>query len=142
LEYHVIVGYFNQNKERLYSLAGHHPNLHLHENVTNMSEWMRTCDIAVSAAGTTTYELCACGIPSICLEIADNQKGAAAWEEKGYMYYAGNASLDMDTCMDKCTEYLLKYTQNREIRKNHSRRMQSLVDGRGAGRIAQYLLQN
>jgi UDP-2,4-diacetamido-2,4,6-trideoxy-beta-L-altropyranose hydrolase len=141
LEYHVIVGCFNRNREILYSLAECHPNIYLHENVTNMSEWMGNCDVAVSAAGTTTYELCACGIPSVCLEIADNQQGAAVWEERGYMFYAGNAADDMEQCIQKCEESILKYRESAALRKQHSLRMQSLVDGCGAKRIAEYLLR-
>lgn len=140
LEYHVIVGCFNQNREKLHLLADKNPNIYLHENVDNMSDWMRSCDAAISAAGTTIYELCACGIPTICLEIADNQEGAAIWEDTGYMLYAGNAYRDREQCMQGCLEALLKYKDSYEERKDKSMRMQSLIDGYGAVRIAKYLL--
>ncbi len=139
LEYHVIVGCFNQNKNGLYQMAERYSNIHLHENVNNMAEWMRKCDVAVSAAGTTIYELCACGIPSVCLEIAQNQEGAVTWEREGYMFYAGNAYKDMNQCMEICVESLLKLQNSYKIRKEKSRRMQSLVDGNGARRIAEYI---
>lgn len=140
LEYHVIVGCFNQNKEMLYLLADTHSNIYLHENVNNMSDWMRSCDVAVSAAGTTIYELCACGIPSVCLEIAENQEGAIIWEETGYMLYAGNAYKNRQQCMKKCIDALLRYKNHYQERRDKSIRMQSLVDGYGAMRIAQYLI--
>ncbi len=140
LEYDVIVGCFNRNRAELLSLQEQHSNIHLHENVVNMSEWMRACDVAISAAGTTTYELCACGIPTICLEIADNQEGAVCWQEKGYMKYVGNAYKDMDDCLKNCETALMEYHVNFEERKNVSKRMQSLVDGRGARRIASHIL--
>lgn len=140
LEYHVIAGCFNRNKEKLYRIAGDNPNFYIHENVANMSYWMRCCDVAVSAAGTTTYELCACGIPAVCFEIADNQEGAVVWEERGYMLYAGNACKDIDKCVQRCTEALLTYSTSYEMRRDKSMRMQSLVDGYGAKRIAKYLI--
>lgn len=139
LEYHVIVGCFNQNKEHLYALSERHSNIYLHENVTNMSEWMRSCDIAISAGGTTLYELCACGIPTICLEIADNQEGAIAWENRDYMTYAGNACKDMNDCVTRCIEGVQQYMQNYELRLRRSQRMQELIDGNGARRIAEYI---
>ena len=139
-EYHVIVGCFNQNKEELLSLQAQYNNIHLHENVTNMSAWMRACDVAISAAGTTTYELCACGIPTICLEIADNQEGAVCWQEQGYMRYAGNAYKDMGDCLKNCEIALLEYVMNYEERERISKRMQALVDGCGARRIAEHML--
>ncbi len=140
LEYHVIVGCFNENKDELYLLAESHNNIYLHENVNNMAEWMETCDVAISAAGTTVYELCACGIPSICLEVADNQKGIRIWGKKGYILYAGNAYEDINKCMKRCIKALLFYINNYEERKRKSINMQSLVDGYGAERIAEYVI--
>lgn len=140
LEYHVIVGCFNQNRDELRDLQQKYSNIHLHENVNNMSEWMRFCDVAISAAGTTTYELCACGIPSICLEIADNQEGAIMWEQEGYMKYAGNAYKDMESCIEQCRKALIEYQNRYEERLEISKRMQSLVDGCGACRIAEYIV--
>ncbi|MDO5154443.1 MAG: UDP-2,4-diacetamido-2,4,6-trideoxy-beta-L-altropyranose hydrolase [Eubacteriales bacterium] len=139
LDYHVIVGCFNQNKEHLYALSERHSNIYLHENVTNMSEWMRLCDIAISAGGTTLYELGACGIPTICLEIASNQEGAVAWEQRDYMTYAGNACKNMEVCMKNCLEGLRQYVSDYELRLRRSNRIQELIDGNGARRIAKYI---
>ncbi len=140
LEYHVIVGCFNQNKNLLKEVEREYANVILHENVNNISVWMRYCDVAISAAGTTTYELCACGVPSICMAVADNQEGAVKWERNGYMKYAGNAHKDMQQCMNRCKNGLLEYINDYEDRKQKSVFMQSMVDGYGAKRIAEYLL--
>lgn len=139
-EYHVIAGRFNVNKDMLYRLAEEYSgHIFIHENVNNMSEWMRTCDVAVSASGSTLYELCVCGVPAVCFEIADNQKGADAWQKKGYMLYAGNAAEDAEGCIGKCVEALLWYSLNYAARVEMSKRMQRVVDGKGAMRIAQYI---
>lgn len=140
LEYHVIVGCFNRNKENLKKLSMLHTNVILHENVTNMAEWMRECDVAISASGSTLFELCACGTPTICLEIADNQRGAEMWEQEGYMYYAGNAMSDMEQCVERCVEQLSIYKRNKKERINKSQKQQQLIDGLGAKRIAEYLV--
>ncbi len=140
LEYYVIVGCFNQNRDKLLALKQNHSNIHLHDNVTNMSNWMRACDVAISAAGTTMYELCACEIPSICLEVADNQEGAIRWEQEGYMKYAGNAYKDMENCLNGCLQALKEYVGSYEERVEKSKCMQSLIDGNGAYRIAEYII--
>lgn len=140
LEYHVIIGCFHSDKEGLQKLAENHTNIIVHENVKNMSDFMRHCDVAVSAGGTTLYELCACGIPTICLEVADNQQGAVIWQQQDYMEYAGNAYMDMESCIKQCEKSLMKYMNNRRMREARSHRMQTLVDGSGAKRIAQYIV--
>ena len=44
------------------------------------------CDIAVSAAGQTTYELAAVGIPTIIIGVADNQKyNIKSWISAGFI---------------------------------------------------------
>ncbi len=141
LEYNVILGRFNKDKARLQELSKRYDNVKLHENVCNMSYWMRNCDVAVSAAGTTKYELSACGIPSICFEVADNQEGAIEWEENGYMLYGGNAYLEKDICLNICCDKLISLCNNYERRRELSHRMQQLVDGLGAKRISEYLLE-
>lgn len=42
-------------------------------DVTEMAEVMVTCDIAIGAAGTSTWERCCLGLPTILLKIAENQ---------------------------------------------------------------------
>lgn len=141
LEYHVIVGRFYENREALKDISKRYPNIILHENVTNMSKWMRCCDVAISASGTTLYELCACGIPTICFEIADNQVGAVTWQNKGYMKYAGNGYMDYQGCINNIIDSLTDYRKDKEKRILASCKMQKLVDGNGANRIADYLLK-
>lgn len=141
MKLHVIVGSFNRDKQRLQQIAQKHPEIILHENVANMSYWMTRCDIAISASGSTLYELAACGTPTICLEVADNQRGAVWWQEEGYMLYAGNAALDMRLCVENTMKAVEQYRNDYELRCKCSNRMHRLVDGNGARRIAEYLIQ-
>ncbi|AUZ84044.1 UDP-2,4-diacetamido-2,4,6-trideoxy-beta-L-altropyranose hydrolase [Methylophaga nitratireducenticrescens] len=43
-------------------------------NVSNMAELMTDADLAIGAAGATTWERCCLGLPSIMLVLADNQR--------------------------------------------------------------------
>lgn len=48
--------------------------------------------LAVSAGGTTLYELCACKVPTISFSFADNQEGfTEEMGEQGILFYAGDA---------------------------------------------------
>ena len=42
-------------------------------NVSNMAEIMANSDIAIGASGSSTWERCCLGLPSIQIVIADNQ---------------------------------------------------------------------
>lgn len=141
VQFHVIVGRFFEKKDSLYKFAEQHANIHLYENVQRMSEIMRNCDLAVSAGGTTLYELCSCGVPTICLTLADNQiAGVKELEKQGIMLYAGDVRDSKKQLIEKigkCFEQM----QSAKIRQQMSNRMQKLVDGKGAKRIAEKMIQ-
>lgn len=46
-------------------------------NVSNMAEIMANSDVAIGAAGATTWERCCLGLPSLQIVLADNQKTIA-----------------------------------------------------------------
>ena len=106
--------------------------------IRDMSGLMARSDVAIAAAGSTLYELCCVGVPTVAAPVVDNQlanaRGAArdgaclalrelGWDERAL---AGE---------------LHGLARSRELRTGLSRRASSLVDGRGAGRIAELVLQ-
>ena len=72
---HVALGsaFDKRVKESLYSYKKDYTNIYLYENA-NMSALMNKCGIAISACGSTLYELCAMKVPAIGIILADNQK--------------------------------------------------------------------
>jgi len=46
-------------------------------DVPDMAAHMASADLAIGAAGSTTWERCSLGLPSVILQIADNQAGIA-----------------------------------------------------------------
>lgn len=62
-----------------------------------MKKLMMLCDVAVSVAGSTLYELCACGIPTITYVLADNQIPAEEmFEQEGIMLNARDYRVNMN----------------------------------------------
>ena len=49
----------------------------VHSNVTNMAALMAKADLAIGAAGGTSWERCCMGLPTIMLCLADNQREMA-----------------------------------------------------------------
>ncbi len=133
VKFHFIVGALNPRIEELKELQG--DNIILHINERNMSGLMRKCDIAVSAAGTTLYELCAAGIPTITYSLADNQCLATEqFDTQKIMFSVGDCRGDA-RFFDRIKERLEFLIENRRFREDVSFRMQELVDGYGADRL-------
>lgn len=136
--YDVIVGSMYEQERELEEISLAHPQILLHKNVSNISDYMRRCRLAVSAGGTTLLELCACGIPTVCFSFADNQRaGTVEFGRRNVMKYAGDAR-DTDIA-SVILESLIQLAERPALRRDYALRMKELVDGRGVERIADVL---
>ena len=139
--FHFLVGKLNQDVLELMKLAERAPLLiELHQNVKYMVDLMQNCDIAVSAAGSTLYELCACGIPTITYVLADNQiLGAQTFAEKGLMVYAGDCRKQRDFARHVAQE-IEKLANDYQLRKKMAEQMSTIVSGEGAELLVKKLI--
>ncbi|SDB54375.1 Spore coat polysaccharide biosynthesis protein SpsG, predicted glycosyltransferase [Pseudobutyrivibrio sp. YE44] len=88
---HLLVGAMNTDKDEIERLASSNDVLQIEYNVKDMVALMQNCDIAVSAAGSTLYELIATQTPTITYVLADNQiLGAEAFSTRDLMDYVGD----------------------------------------------------
>ena len=139
ISFEVIVGSMNQNTDMLEKLAECEPRIYLHKNIKNIDEYMRKCSCGVSAGGTTLFELCASGLPTVCFSFADNQiKFSRELAKRNVMMYAGDARGN-DTLLTVICEDLKILLQDKALCQAYTERMQNLVDGNGAFRIAEFL---
>lgn len=140
LEYHIILGRFNVHIEELKERWKQYENVHLLTNVPNMSEYMRCCDIAITAGGVTTYELCACGIPSIMYTLADNQlQIAQTLLQKELIPYVGDIRMEKKACLVSIVSYMEKLL-GVDKRKEMSVKIRSIVDGNGCKRLVERII--
>ena len=139
---HMVIGKLNTDREALHELAAAFPfpqSLKLHENVADMASLMQICDLAISAAGTTLYELCALGIPTISFTIADNQITAAkAFDAAGAIPCAGDIRQSSENRMQPFISFITSMS-GFAARKAAHEAMRKLVDGKGSLRIAKAL---
>ena len=102
-----------------------------------MSQLMTECDVAITAGGSTMYELCACSIPMITYSVADNQlAGVKGFAQLGIAKYCGDIRTDDVQIWSNLYEALKVFQLNFEYRKEVALRMKELVDGQGTRRIA------
>ena len=140
ITFHFIVGALNPRLDEIKKKAEERDNAFLHINEKHMSDLMKMCDVAISAAGTTLYELCACGTPTIAYTLADNQIVAAEqFDAQGIMLNAGDCRGN-EAFTGRVKELLKELIKNNGLRVELSTRMQELVDGNGADRIVDALL--
>lgn len=134
----VICGKYYKEYEQLCSRYLQYKNVHIHKAISNIEDYMGMADMAVSAGGTTLYELCACGTPTVSYSFADNQlDNVKSFQEDELIPYAGD--IRYDDVIGNVVHYLDIYREDLPLRMQQSQRMQRLVDGKGALRIAQVL---
>lgn len=168
LHYHVLTSRTNSRYDALDALAQTHPSIHIHTNVTEVAALMASCDLAVSAGGTTLCELCAVGVPSVSYLMAENQRTAVeTYAKKKLIPCAGDirpvgctadsATPKADTVnlpdqgkadfdllnyptLLRILDFLSTMAQNHTARVKISTAMRNYLDGTGAEQIAQALL--
>ncbi len=134
--FHVAIG-SSFEKEYIQKILSHESdNVHFYFNA-NMYELMNRCDLAISAAGSTLYELAACGTPTLGIVLADNQLGIAEkMHEMGIINYLGwYHRIDNKRLINKIDEL----SKNIEARREISLKAQKLIDGKGVEEIAKYI---
>ena len=138
--FHVIVGRFHQKKELLEQLAKEHENIVLHHNVSNMAQIMEKNCIAVSAAGTMLYELCAMERPTVFYITADNQRyDSDFFAEDERMFFAGDIRKNRGACIDCILEGIHTLLCDAKKRTIMKEKLRAVTDGKGAMRIAEAL---
>lgn len=140
LKFHFVIGAMNEDLEQIRQLTASSPNILLHVNVSNMGELMCQADLAVSAAGSTLYELCATQTPAITYVLADNQiPGAESFERHGILRCVGDARKLENKLPERLINEALRLAEDFDERRKIAKRQRMVVDGNGAERIIRYL---
>lgn len=135
--YHVVVGAFNSYFEQLQQLAETHSNIKLYRNVKDMASLMQQADIAITAGGSTMYELCAVGVPILCFSFVDNQELIVeTFRQKEVVHYGGNYLKEKASFVKNVAFALTELAASKKLRQQYSEKERRLVDGNGADRIA------
>lgn len=140
LEIHVVVGGMYDTKEQLHQLYDGNPMVVLHENVKSMSDLMAISDLAISANGTTVYELAAAQVPVISFSMVEEQvKSARKLSELGAVEYCGEIFNDTENVVNKIVNVALELAESAEKRERLNYKAHSVIDGRGCKRIVEEL---
>lgn len=131
ISFHVVVGNAFSHREDLVEYAEKHKEVVLYEQPSKMSAIMLKCDVAISAGGSTLYELAACGTPAMAFLYAENQRPIVEeLERQGNVLNLGFYDNMAENFMKKWEE-MKAYSRRKEM----SCQMQELIDGKGKLRI-------
>ncbi len=137
--FQVVCGKYNTDKEKLKEIQKRQDNLMVYENLAELKDYMLNADVAISAAGTTLYELAACGTATIGYALADNQlENLQVFSEKGYVISLGDIrnGFPKDALL-----FALEKAAELSYRIDVEEKMRKLVDGRGASYLAEEIIQ-
>ena len=138
LEAAVVVGGSNPHFQKLESAVKNlEVPVRLVQNIANMSELMAWADVAVTAGGSTCWELVFMGLPALILILADNQTPIAGeLERRGIAFNLGRHTL-LDS--RDLAHQLRSVIMSSEKRGSMSYCGRQLVDGGGAMRVIRCL---
>ena len=133
----VVMGKYWGNSEENAIKDSHLNRVVIFENVENMAELMLGSTLAVSAGGSTLYELCACVVPTVTFSYVDNQLGnVKGFSEREIMFYAGDVRIS-DDCYNVIENRLTELSENRSIYEKSIEKMKEMHCAGGAIRIAE-----
>ena len=105
--------------------------------VNNMAEIMANSDLAIGAAGSTSWERCCLGLPTIMLVLANNQQViASALEDAGA---ARTFDINILEAEPLAFDQVIKSVVPKM--KDMSKAASKVTDGLGALRLSRFLFQ-
>ena len=134
LEVVVTLGASYPHFDALQSAIGSYPPPTLHSppftllrNAPNMPDLMAWADIALSAGGTTAWELAYMGVPSLAVVLAPNQQRSVDWLSA--LGVVENLGWHAQLTEDEVARAVQQLSDDRNRRKTMSAAGQALVDG-------------
>ncbi len=120
-------------------------SLKIHRNVDRMSGLMAHADLAITAGGSTCYELARCGTPAIVVSIAENQKRVAeAMHQNQVMISIDHLPADsVETGASRESRLIFairRLLDEPELRREMSLRGAQMINGNGAARTVQQMV--
>lgn len=120
-------------------VAYSHCSVELYVDPGDIAEVFNSCDVAIMAGGSSTFEVAHCGIPMLLLSIAANQVNQSqAWANRGGAFYLGSIE-------DEPQELLLEKLNDPLLNPLNVQRMgrinQQVGAGGGALRIAEVIFR-
>jgi len=105
-------------------------------SANNMAQLMASSDLAIGAAGSTSWERCCLGLPTLMMIIADNQRKVA-----GYLMSAGAADcIQTENMEENIVNWFHSYISAPDILTTMTKCTTNITDGLGAWRVSDVII--
>lgn len=131
----LVLGSAAPTLDRVRGLAAAEPRLTLHVDTSDMCVLMAAADLAIGAAGTTSWERCCLGLPTVTVAVAANQRLIA---EK--LAEVGAIVMLDDPAESGFAAALARLVGDDGERLRLARASADICDGEGAPRVADAML--
>lgn len=134
----VIIGMGFKNIYNIEAVLDKNSELIYFPTADGMKKVMMESDLAITAGGTTIYELAIVGVPAISVAVADNQlNNVKTFSELGINYFGG---WWQDKNLFENIKKFILLLENRERRKKMVISGQKHINSDGSRRIIEYIL--
>lgn len=135
----IVIGASAPSVPGLAKVARRDTRLQLHIDTPHMARITAEADIAVGAPGSSTWERCTLGLPSVLVVLAANQQPAArAMAEREAALVVDAAAPGFEEVLDR---HVWKLLRDSDLRRRLAANSAAICDGLGAGRTAAVLLE-
>ena len=135
----VVVGSANPNKDKINKLCSAMTNVTYHCQVSNMAKLMADADLFIGGAGSTVWERCCLGLPSLIISTASNQDAIAGGCELSRIgIYIGKSK---EISFHRIKIEIEKMLLNQNALLSLGRKSANMVDGKGADYVASFLTE-
>jgi UDP-2,4-diacetamido-2,4,6-trideoxy-beta-L-altropyranose hydrolase len=136
-EVRIVTGPSNPHAETVEKAISRR-NMRILRSVDDMPALMAWADMAVSAGGSTCWEMSFMGLPFLTVVLADNQKEIASGLDTAGI--AENLGWFSDLSEERVMERVSEMIAGREKRERFSVNGRLLIDGEGAFRIVRHMV--
>jgi UDP-2,4-diacetamido-2,4,6-trideoxy-beta-L-altropyranose hydrolase len=133
IEVDVIVGASNPVKDRISDLCAELPYMRFHCQVADMAHFLEEADLALGAAGVSSWERLALGVPALVVAVADNQLENMRQLDK--LGAAIGLGVSRNVTVEGLAQAIGNLLSSPGIVRAMSEKTLGLVDGEGANRV-------
>jgi UDP-2,4-diacetamido-2,4,6-trideoxy-beta-L-altropyranose hydrolase len=133
IEVDIAIGESSPHLAALRKLAAPHRNVRVHAGTRSLALLLSEADLAIGAAGTTTWERLCLGVPSFVVTVAPNQEpGAAELNRLGLIRLVGDKGHASESSIASALDKVFQTG----LDESWSKSCLATVDGRGTDRVA------